>query len=111
MIAKRPSIFIYTFQPDRAVLREVCAGIEENGVFFEVFERERSDPEALAHEAANDSMMGAGIGICGRLAALQMKGLPKEKPVDLLRDAAPADCRRIGANSARAIKKMPLLQQ
>ena len=37
MIAKRPSVFIYTNRPDSAVLKEICAGIEENGVFYEIF--------------------------------------------------------------------------
>ena len=29
MIIKKPAIFIYTFQPDGEILREICAGIEE----------------------------------------------------------------------------------
>lgn len=109
MIAKRPSIFIYTNSPDAVVLKEICAGIEENGVFFEIFERNPATLDALAHEAAKDSMMGAGIGIRGKSAAMQMKGIPYGKNVDALTDADPAECRRIGANSARAIKKMSLL--
>ena len=38
MIIKRPSIFIYTHQADPAVLKEVCAGIEEEGVFYDTAE-------------------------------------------------------------------------
>ena len=44
MIIKRPSIFIYTHQADPAVLKEVCAGIEEEGVFYDTAEFPESSP-------------------------------------------------------------------
>ena len=40
MITKKPSIFIYTNDADEDFLREICAGIEEEGVFFEVIPKE-----------------------------------------------------------------------
>lgn len=107
MIVKKPSIFIYTNQPDQMLLREVCAGIEEEGVFFEVFERDFSDIDTLAYEAANDSMMGSGIGMKQNQVALQMKGISKGKNVEFYEMPDEVQCRKIGANSARAIKKMP----
>lgn len=106
MIVKKPSIFIYTNHPDQRILKEICAGIEEEGVFFEIFERDPSDLHTLAFEAANDSMMGSGIGIYGRFAALQMKGLSRGKNVALYEAPDAGQCRKLGANSARAIKKM-----
>ena len=39
MIVKKPAIFIYTSEPDREILREICAGIEEEGVFYEIKEQ------------------------------------------------------------------------
>ena len=33
MIVKKPSIFIYTNHADKDILKEICAGIEEEGVF------------------------------------------------------------------------------
>ena len=107
MIVKKPSIFIYTNHPDQRLLREVCAGIEEEGVFFEVFERDPSDIDTLAYEAANDSMMGSGIGMNQNQVALQMKGISKGKNVEFYEMPDALQCRKIGANSARAIKKMP----
>ncbi len=106
MIVKKPSIFIYTNMPNPDFLREICAGIEEEGVFFEIFEREPSDLNTLAYEAANDSMMGSGIGINGISAAMQMKGIPKGKNIEAYNGPTFEECRRLGANSARAIKKM-----
>ena len=106
MIVKKPSIFIYTNKPNTDALKEVCAGIEEEGVFFEIFERDAADLSTLAFEAANDSMMGAGIGIRQTSMALQMKGLPKGKNIENYQTPTLEECRKIGANSARAIKKM-----
>lgn len=105
MIAKKPSIFIYVNQPFQEVLKEICAGIEEEGVFFEVFEREAQDPDFLAFEAAKDSMMGSGIGLHGETAVLQMKGMPMGRNIEAYQGPTREQCRKIGANSARAIKK------
>lgn len=92
-----------------AVLKEICAGIEENGVFYEIFEKEALSLDVLAYEAAKDSMMGSGIGVSGKAAAMQMKGIPMGKNVESCQAPDRSECRRIGANSARAIKKMSLL--
>ncbi len=105
MIVKKPSIFIYVNQPCQEFVREVCAGIEEEGVFSEVFEREDTDPDFLAFEAARDSMMGSGIGIYGETVVLQMKGLPMGRNLESCYRPSRQQCRNIGANSARAIKK------
>ena len=109
MIARRPSVFIYTHKADPVLVREICAGIEENGVFFEIFERNASDLQMLAHDAAADSITGAGIGVNESGMALQMRGLPYGKNVETCHRPDAQTARRIGLNSARAVKKMPLL--
>lgn len=110
MIVKKPSIFIYTNKPNQDHLKEICAGIEEEGVFFEVFQRETADLDVLAFDAANDSMMGSGLGVHENSVALQMKGIPKGRNIESYRNPTWEECRKIGANSARAIKKMPFKQ-
>ena len=65
MIVKKPSIFIYTHLADEAILREVCAGVEEEGVFYEITEFPDECMEKLSYKAARDSMLGSGIGIFG----------------------------------------------
>ena len=107
MIAKRPSIFIYTNNPNKAYLKEICAGIEEEGVFFEVFEKD-GDVDSLAESAALDSMLGSGIGICASSVVLQIKGLPKGKNVEFYNMPDFSQCRKLGSNSARIIKKIAL---
>lgn len=108
MIVNKPSIFIYANNPDKDSLREICAGIEEEGVFYEVFYKDYADLDTLAHTAAADSMMGSGVGICSNSVAMQMKGIPKGKNVQQFDIPTLADCRKLGSNSARIIKKMPL---
>ena len=113
MIVKKLAIFIYTSEPDREILREICAGIEEEGVFYEIKEQTlvpkdaRSTAARFAWQAAQDSMLGSGIGVSQRDAALQMRGLSVDRCVESYHVPTQAQCRKLGANSARAIKKMP----
>lgn len=108
MIIKKPSIFIYVFKPDPSVLKDVCAGIEEEGVFYEIKEMEEASPDALAWAAANDSMPGSGIGVRGSGITLKMRGLPKGRSIEAYQEPDREQCRKLGSNSARVIKKMPL---
>lgn len=106
MIIKKPSIFIYVNNPKTTVLKEICAGIEEEGVFYDVKNMESASLDELAWNAANDSMLGSGIGILGSSIALQLRGVPKGKTVESYEQAEKSQCRKLGANSARAIKKL-----
>ena len=106
MVVSRPSIIIYTDHPDEGLLHEVLAGIEEEGVLYQVSDR-TGDLDTLAFEAAAESMLGSGIGICGSRLAMQMQRLPKGHNVFELDMPSFSQCRNLGANSARAIKKMP----
>lgn len=106
MVVNKPTIIIYTREPDEDYLREVCAGIEEEGVLYQIHEHE-GDLDTLAYEAANESILGSGIGIRGARLAMQMLRLPKGKNVFELNAPQFWQCRNLGANSARAVKKMP----
>ena len=106
MVVNKPSILIYVSQTDPDYLREVCAGIEEEGVLYQVIATEGQLDE-LAYAAANASMLGSGIGMVGRRAAMQMRQLPMGHNVFELHAPHFWQCRNLGANSARAIKKMP----
>ena len=108
MVVNKPAIIIYVQKPDEDLLREVCAGIEEEGVLFQVQTHE-GDLDALAYDAANESMLGAGIGMTGVRLAMQMQRLPRGKNVFELNAPAFWQCRNLGANSAIAIKKMPFI--
>lgn len=109
MIVQKPAILIYSSNPDQDYLREVCAGIEEEGVLYEVCQREECLDE-LAYLAAAESMLGVGIGIDGERIAMQMSRLPKGRNVFELDTPRFWQCRNLGTNSARAVKKMPFKQ-
>ena len=97
---------IYVRDADEDFLREVCAGIEEEGVLYQIQSHE-GDLDTLAYDAANASMLGSGIGIHGARLAMQMQRLPKRQNVFELDTPTFRQCRNLGANSARAIKKLP----
>ena len=107
MIAKKPTIMVYTARPDEALLREVCAGIEEEGVLFEVVPAMVGDATVLAAAASDASMLGSGVAVCGTTVALHIKGMEKGKTVLSYHGATPTQARDTGANSARVIKRMP----
>lgn len=106
MVINKPAIIIYTNQPDEDLLREVLAGIEEEGVLYQVVSRE-GELDELAFDAAKESMLGSGIGVLGKRLAMQMARLPLGRNVFELNTPSFWQCRNLGANSARAIKKMP----
>ena len=106
MVVNRPEIILYTCRPDEDYLKEVCAGIEEEGVLYRIYSRQ-GDLDTLAFEAAAVSMLGCGSGITGSKLAMQMQHLPKGKNVFELNCPRFWQCRNLGANSARAVKKMP----
>ncbi|MDO4621867.1 MAG: glycerol dehydratase reactivase beta/small subunit family protein [Eubacteriales bacterium] len=111
MISRRPSIFIYVNQPDPEFLKQILAGIEEEGISSEVFDREETDTGLLAFEAARDSMMGSGIGICGVDIAMQMRGRKRGDNVQQYHMPTYEECRITGTNSARVIKKLSLKER
>ncbi len=108
MIVKKPTILIYTVRPDATLLREICAGIEEEGVLYEILPRVAGDASSLGKTAAQESMLGSGVGLHENIGALYMRGMGT--PVLVTLDAAltPEKARALGANSARVIKKLPL---
>ena len=39
MVVNKPTIIIYTNDPDQEFLHEICSGIEEEGLLYEIHER------------------------------------------------------------------------
>lgn len=105
MIIKKPSIYIYVNKPNKEVLREICSGIEEEGVFYEIVEREEQDLDTLAWTAANESMLGSGIGMKENSVAFLIRGVQKGKNLSYYAYPSREESRILGMNSARAIKK------
>lgn len=96
-------------QPHDEVLREVCAGIEEEGLsyrFIRVFRT--SDVGFIAHEAAKLSGSGIGIGIQSRgTTVIHQKDLPPLSNLELFSQSPLIDLetfRAIGKNAAKYAK-------
>ena len=58
MIAKKPTIVIYTHRADESLLKEVCAGIEEEGVLYEIAPHTGGAADELSLAACDTSMLG-----------------------------------------------------
>ena len=108
----RPAVLVYRHPgAPAAVLRQVCAGVEEEGVPTDVTEVPGPhDATALAHAAAGESRLGVGIGLDAAGAAAVHHGtLPEETPVAATpAEAGPSDWRRAGRIAARVVKHLPL---
>lgn len=108
MIARRPTILIFTVRPDEALLREMCAGIEEEGVLYDVIAQPSGDAAALAAQASGMSMLGAGLALVGQASALHIKGMTTASPLLGYASTTEVQARDLGADGARVIKKLPL---
>jgi hypothetical protein len=107
MVTNKPTILIYAIEPEQDLLREICAGIEEEGVLFELVEKEAMDFDDLCFDSANDSILGSGIGILHSQAALHLRLLPKGKQLFSMINPTLPQARSLGANAARAVKRIP----
>ena len=102
----KPAVYIYVTSANPVALSEICAGLEEEGIPYAIFERSGADVKTLAYDAASHSRLRVGIGITGEAAVLQIRNCPVDKPVfhiELDSDVA-GQCRKLGTNAARAVK-------
>lgn len=107
MNIKKPVINIFTNNAKEEVLKEITAGIEEEGALYELVHKEEADAEKLSYEAASESLLETGIGIDRYAACLNISKLPSKKPL-LKSDAFDrAKLRLLGSNAARFVKGVP----
>ncbi|MDN5913618.1 MAG: glycerol dehydratase reactivase beta/small subunit family protein [Pseudonocardia sp.] len=90
------------------VLREVAAGIEEEGVPYDLRSGSGADPVALAHTAAHASPLDVGVGVSARGISVHHAKLPADRPVAHAREATHAVGRRMGHDAARIVTGLPL---
>jgi hypothetical protein len=109
---ERPAVLVYRHPgAPPAVLREVCAGVEEEGVpTGQVEVADGGDATALAHAAAQASRLDVGIGLDAAGATAVHHGkLPERSPAATTGPGAvPPDWRRAGRIAARVVKGLPL---
>jgi propanediol dehydratase-reactivating factor small subunit len=107
MTNNKPTILLYTVNPSEKILKEICAGIEEEGLLYEQKSFHDKNIHELSFLAANESVLGSGIGINHSKVALQLRAVPKGKNVFYLEKPTLEECRKIGSNAARAVKRIP----
>ncbi|MGW0161552.1 glycerol dehydratase reactivase beta/small subunit family protein [Mycobacterium sp. NPDC003323] len=102
-----PTVVVASDGPDPTV-REVVAGIEEEGVPFTVESVTGQSATALAQRAAAQSSLQVGVGVdaAGEVSVCHAK---LEQPVfELAGGSSPAQLRTLGHNAARIVAGLPL---
>jgi hypothetical protein len=108
METKRPVIKVFVTKASERFLKEVLAGIEEEGVLYEVESSEYGSARELATKAATASLLETGIGIDEEFASITICKLPKNNPLQSYSCLNNDELRLAGSNAARIIKGMPL---
>ncbi|MCL2782345.1 MAG: glycerol dehydratase reactivase beta/small subunit family protein [Actinomycetia bacterium] len=92
-----------------ATLDAVLWGIEEEGVPALVERSAQRDPALLAHQGAQASRLGVGVGLSGDRVAVTIEKLPPGRPYLAAELTNPArQGRDYGANAARLVRRVPL---
>ena len=105
----KPSIVICAsgHSQDDAKIREIKAGIEEEGVPCSLLADREGDVAALAWQAAAASHLGVGVGISPAGAGLHYHKLPEHTPLFIAAANSPGTWRQLGYNAARLVKGLP----
>ena len=108
MRAKRPVLNVFIVSDSECFLKEVLAGIEEEGVLYEVETRKYGSSKELATIAASESLLETGIGIDKEFVSITISKLPINMPLQSYSCLDNYKLRLAGSNAARIIKGIPL---
>lgn len=105
----RQCIKLHNYRGNENVLLEILAGMEEEGIPYEVKNIEFEDVIKQAYDASQESRMGIGIAIKGTKVVLHYVKLKEREPLIVKEiDSSHWDSARIiGCNAARLYKIMP----
>lgn len=102
------SLCVHIHEGCEQKLREIQAGIEEEGVPCTVLPETEPDCIALAYKGAGSSQLGVAIGIGSSGLCIHHHKLPADQPLFVLQGAGNgSEWRRFGYNAARLIKGIP----
>jgi hypothetical protein len=107
MNTKKPVINIFAGGAKEEAIKEVLAGIEEEGALYEVFYKEEMEAEKLSYEAAEESLLETGIGINKQSACINISKLPLNAPLLKVSTLDRPRLRLLGSNAARFVKGIP----
>lgn len=106
----KPTIVIHVSEGfgGKNILNQICYGIEEEGIPYEVITLNANNHVEMAYAACLESRLGVGIGVANNGIALHFDKLKPEEP---LFEISPHDgiekIRIIGTNGARLVKRLP----
>ncbi len=100
-------VFYDCDQITQADFLNVLLGIEEEGIPYDVHAVHCNDVLKLAYDASMESRLGVGIGISKEGVVLQYEKLDKAAPLFKIKLYRTDLFRKIGANAARLVKKLP----
>ncbi|QIB69164.1 glycerol dehydratase [Aminipila butyrica] len=106
----KPTIRIHVEESfgGKNILNQICFGIEEEGIPYEIIAVDDSNHIAMAYEACQHSRLGVGIGITEGHIALHYEKLQAESPLfNISTHDEMGKIRSIGTNGARLVKRMP----
>lgn len=107
----KPTIIIHANKDfgGKNILKQICYGIEEEGIPYEVIMVDDcSNHIKMAYEACQNSRLGVGIGISEGYVALHYEKLQEEEPLFNVSTHGDIETiRAIGKNSARLVKRLP----
>lgn len=105
----KPTIIVYV-NPNTMNdnFNDVLWGIEEEGIPYLVIKDTEEQSEALAYAAANQSVLGVGIGVDNDNITLHYNKLQLTSPLfSISCESSPLAKRELGSNAARLVKKTP----
>jgi len=110
-ISDRPSIYICSNNPEEFLLKEIAAGIEEEGLPYLIKDKNfnKGDIVKEAYICAQESRIGIAVGIFQNNIVLHYNKLKEDKPLFNINveDGEKSKARFIGCNAARLYKVMP----
>ncbi|MBC9783850.1 glycerol dehydratase reactivase beta/small subunit family protein [Heliobacterium chlorum] len=107
----KPTVMVYYYPHETCAskLRELQAGLEEEGIPAVIHSQSEPDSQRLGYQAAGASHLGVGIGV-GKDGSICIHHtrLPEERPLFILEGPGErAEWRRFGYNAARLVKGTP----
>lgn len=110
-LKESPSIYVILKNPVEPLLREVLAGIEEEGIPYRILEvtDERAREEDEVYRASIKSRLGIAIGLYKNRIILHYNKLNVNEPIFafILKNDEKNKARAIGCNAARLYKQVP----
>lgn len=106
----KPCVLIHVLPHEcsEGKLREVRAGMEEEGIPCSIFQDNTADAITLAYQAACSSPLGVGMGIGADSMCIHYYKLPEREPLFLLNEVGKEHhWRHFGYNAARLVKGIP----